>query len=186
VQDSAPSGEELRQKIHDTREEVANLVKDVQALSHRLHPPSLNYLGLEAAAAGLCREISTDATVSFHAENVPTGLPERISLGLYRVLQEALQNAIKHSGARHVDVWLRGVADQIELTVHDSGAGFDPVDAFKGRGLGLTSMNKRLKAVNGQLSIDSKPQGGTTIRARVPLPSVPSEFVAGATLPPDD
>jgi signal transduction histidine kinase len=103
-------------------------------------------------------------------------------------LQEALQNATKHSGARLVEVWLRGVADQIELTVHDSGAGFDPEDAFKGRGLGLTSMKKRLKAVNGQLSIDSKPQGGTTIRAGVPLPSVPSQFVAGATppAPPDD
>jgi PAS domain S-box-containing protein len=182
-EDTAPSVEELRQKIHDTREEVANLVKDVQALSHRLHPPSLDYLGIEAAAEGLCRDVSRDVEVSFHAENVPAGLSERISVCLYRVLQEALQNATKHSGARHVEVWLRGGADQIELTVHDSGPGFDPEEAFKGRGLGLTSMKKRLEAFNGQLSIDSKPQGGTTIRAHVPLPSIPSKFDAGATPP---
>jgi PAS domain S-box-containing protein len=188
LQDSAPPVQELRQKIHDTREEVTNLVKDIQALSHRLHPPSLDYLGIEAAAEGLCREVSRDVAVSFHAENVPAGVSERIAVCLYRVLQEALQNATKHSGARHVEVWLRGGAGQIEVTVHDSGPGFDPEDAFKGRGLGLTSMKKRLEAVNGQLSIDSKPQSGTTIRARVPLPAIPSEFVAGATPPstPDD
>ena len=174
VQDSALSVEELRQKIHDSREEVRHLVKDVQALSHRLHPPSLDYLGFEAVAAGLCREVSRDVAVSFHAESVPTCLSERISLCLYRVLQESLQNATRHSGARHVEVRLRGGADQIELTVRDSGAGFDPDDAFKGRGLGLTSMKKRLTAVHGQLSIDSKPQGGTTIRASVPWPSAPS------------
>jgi len=188
VQDSAPPVEELRQKIHDTREEVTNLVKDIQALSHRLHPPSLDYLGIEAAAEGLCREVSRGVAVSFHAENVPAGVSERISVCLYRVLQEALQNATKHSGARNIEVWLRGGAGQIEVTVHDSGPGFDPEDAFKGRGLGLTSMKKRLEAVNGQLSIDSKPQSGTTIRARVPLPAIPSEIVAGATPPstPDD
>jgi PAS domain S-box-containing protein len=171
VKDSALSLQELRQKIHDSREEVGHLVKDVQALSHRLHPPSLDYLGFEAVAAGLCREVSRDVSVSFHADSVPTGLSERISLCLYRVLQESLQNATRHSGARHVEVRLRGGADQIELTVRDSGAGFDPEDAFKGRGLGLTSMKKRLTAVQGQLSIDSKPQGGTTIRASVPWPS---------------
>jgi PAS domain S-box-containing protein len=188
VQDSAPPVEELRQQIHDTREEVTNLVKDIQALSHRLHPPSLDYLGIEAAAEGLCREVSRGVAVSFHAENVPAGLSERISVCLYRVLQEALQNATKHSGARNIEVWLRGGADQIEVTVHDSGPGFDPEDAFKGRGLGLTSMKKRLEAVHGQLSIESKPQSGTTIRARVPLPAIPSEIVAGATPPstPDD
>jgi signal transduction histidine kinase len=84
-------------------------------------------------------------------------------------LQEALQNATKHSGSRQFQVSLKGGANEIELTVHDSGAGFEPEEATKGRGLGLTSMQERLKLVNGQLSIDSKPQRGTTIHARVPL-----------------
>ena len=82
---------------------------------------------------------------------------------------EALQNAIKHSGSRHFDVSLRGGLNEIELTVLDSGIGFDPEDATGGSGLGLTSIRERLKLVNGKLFIDSQSQRGTTILARVPL-----------------
>jgi signal transduction histidine kinase len=87
---------------------------------------------------------------------------------LYRVLQEALHNAIKHSGARKAEVSLLGLADRIELTVHDLGVGFDPV-ATQVQGLGLTSMKERLTAVRGQLVIRSAPQQGTTISVHVPL-----------------
>jgi signal transduction histidine kinase len=89
---------------------------------------------------------------------------------LYRVLQEALHNAIKHSGARKAEVSLLGLADRIELTVHDLGVGFDPVATqVQGLGLGLTSMKERLTAVRGQLVIRSAPQQGTTISVHVPL-----------------
>jgi signal transduction histidine kinase len=84
------------------------------------------------------------------------------------VLQEALQNAIKHSGSRRVDVALRGGTDHVELTISDLGVGFN-LEATRNRGLGLTSMNERLKAVAGQLAVESQAQHGTTIRARVPL-----------------
>jgi len=153
------------------RKQVEDLVNDVQALSHELHSPKLDYLGLAAAAAGFCKELSDRQRVEieFHSENIPKELPKEISLCLFRVLQEALQNAIKHSGSRQFQVSLRGGANDIELTVHDSGIGFEPEEAIKGRGLGLTSMQERLKLVDGQLSIDSKPQRGTTIQARVPL-----------------
>jgi signal transduction histidine kinase len=87
---------------------------------------------------------------------------------LYRVLQEALQNAVKHGVAQKVEVSLYGGVDRIELTVHDLGLGFDP-DATKEHGLGLINMKERLAAVHGELDIASKPQHGTTIRARVPL-----------------
>jgi signal transduction histidine kinase len=83
-------------------------------------------------------------------------------------LQEALQNATKHSGARHFKVFLRGGANEIELTVQDSGIGFEP-DEARGRGIGLSSMQERLKLVKGQLLIESKPQQGTTVQARVPV-----------------
>jgi PAS domain S-box-containing protein len=151
--------------------QVADLASDIQALSHRLHPPKLDYLGLAAAAAGFCRELPErhGVEIDFHSENIPKELPREISLCLFRVLQEALQNAIKHSGSRHFQVSLRGGANEVELTVHDSGVGFEPEKALKGRGLGLTSMQERLKLVDGQLSIDSKPQSGTTIQARVPF-----------------
>jgi signal transduction histidine kinase len=84
-------------------------------------------------------------------------------------LQEALQNAIKYSGSRHFQVSLIGTAAGIELTVSDSGIGFEPEAAMKGIGLGLTSMRERLKLVNGTVSIDSQLGRGTTIHARAPL-----------------
>jgi signal transduction histidine kinase len=95
-------------------------------------------------------------------------LSPEISLCLYRVLQEALQNAMKHSGGRHFTVSLTGGGKEIELTVQDSGVGFDSEHAIRGEGLGLSSMQERLKLVNGQLFIDSNPQRGTTVQARVP------------------
>ena len=84
-------------------------------------------------------------------------------------MQEAVHNAIKYSGIREFEVSLTGGANEIELSVHDSGIGFDPEAASRRQGLGLTSMRERLRLVNGQLSIESKPQHGTTILARAPL-----------------
>jgi PAS domain S-box-containing protein len=159
----------LEQHLGVVRKQVEDLGSDIQALSHSLHSPKLELLGLAAAAASFCRELSVRQMVEidFHSENVPKELPGEVSLCLFRVLQEALQNSTKHSGSRHFQVSLRGAANEIELTVHDSGIGFDPEEAIKGRGLGLTSMQERVKLVDGQLSIDSKPQRGTTIQARV-------------------
>ena len=159
------------QDIAEAGKQVQDLGSDVQALSHRLHSSKLEYLGLAAAAAGFCRELSDqqEVEIDFHSENIPKDLPKETSLCLFRVLQEAIQNAIKHSGSRHFEVSLSGGLSEIELTVRDSGIGFDPEEAMKGRGLGLTSIRERLKLVNGNLSIDSQPQHGTTIQARVPL-----------------
>jgi PAS domain S-box-containing protein len=161
-----------RRAIEEAREDVAALVKDVQALSYRLHPTRLEYLGIAAASAALCREVSSQkgVEITFDAESVPEDVPSRIAVCLYRVLQEALQNAIKHSGAASVEVLLCGNADQIELTVRDRGVGFD-LDASRGQGLGLTSMMERLKAVDGRLAIRSQPARGTSIHACVPLVS---------------
>jgi PAS domain S-box-containing protein len=164
----------------DLRKQVEDLANDVQALSHELHSPKLDYLGLAAAAAGFCKELSDRQRVEieFHSENISKELPKEISLCLFRVLQEALQNAIKHSGSRQFHASLTGGANEIELTVHDSGVGFEPEEAIKGCGLGLTSMQERLKLMQGKLSIDSKPQRGTTIHARVPV--IPKTMSAGA------
>jgi len=80
-----------------------------------------------------------------------------------------LRNAAKHSGVRHVEVHLWGATDEIHLTVKDSGVGFDTKTTKQGHGLGLTSMQERMKLVNGAFSIESQPMRGTTICARVPL-----------------
>ena len=86
-----------------------------------------------------------------------------------RVLQEALHNAVKYSRVDVFAVSLIDVSNEVQLRVHDSGAGFDLKIASYGQGLGLTSMKERLRLVNGQLSIDSSPQQGTTVFARMPI-----------------
>jgi PAS domain S-box-containing protein len=158
------------QQIEEARDEVTNLARDVQALSHRLHPARLELFGIRGAAAGLCREMANlrALEIRFNAESIPDDLSTRIAVCLYRVLQEALQNAVKHSGVDKIEVSLRGGVDQIELTVRDFGAGFD-VSTIQGRGLGLTSMKERVRAVGGRLAVLSEPQRGTTIHASVPV-----------------
>jgi signal transduction histidine kinase len=108
-------------------------------------------------------------TIDVHFGDIPTALSRDLSLCFYRVLQEALQNVVKHSGSRHAHVSLNAQVDTINLTIKDAGAGFDPQEAMNGRGLGLTSMKERLKVVGGDLSINSQPGDGTIVRAVAPL-----------------
>jgi len=151
--------------------QVIELGKDIQALSYRLHSPKLQYLGLATAASAFCREFSDreQADVDFHSENVPKDLPADSSLCLFRVLQEALQNALKHSGSREFQVSLKARSNEVELTVRDTGIGFRPEEAIQGPGLGLISMNERVSSLGGLLSVDSILRHGTTVRARVPI-----------------
>jgi PAS domain S-box-containing protein len=170
AQSASTSSEEVRQKAEEACNEVTNLSKDVRDISHRLHPARLDYLGIAEAAAALCQEISDQhrVEISFHADSSPKGLSKRNVVCLYRVLQEALQNAIKHSHVRKIEVQFRCKGDQMELTVCDNGVGFD-LKSIRGRGLGLVSMKERLETVKGQLAITSEPIHGTTIQAWVPL-----------------
>jgi len=110
--------------------------------------------------------------VFFAHDDVPRSIPQDVSLCLFRVLQEALQNAVKHSGVRRFDVQLRYASDDLVLTVRDAGSGFDVAAPAPTQGLGLISMAERVKLVDGHLSIDSQPQRGTTISATVPLSKV--------------
>jgi len=165
------------ERIREVRQQIADLVTDIEALSHRLHPPRLEILGLEAAAAGFCEEFSNrhGITIDVQFENIPKALPPEISLSFYRVLQEALQNVVKHSVCGHAHVSLSGQIDTLIMAIQDSGAGFDPHEAMRGPGLGLTSMQERLKVVGGQLSIQSQRGFGTTIHVVAPLP-VPTKL----------
>jgi len=159
------------QRLEEIRELLSGLGSDVQALSHHLHSSKLEYLGIAAATTSFCKELSEEhgIDIQLHTDKITTKLPPEIALCLFRVLQEGLQNAVKHSGSRHVEVSLSGATDVIELTVRDSGVGFDLEEAITGSGLGLTSMKERLKLVHGELFIDSQPGRGTVIRATVPL-----------------
>jgi len=166
----SPSEIDTGEGLSDAYEEVKSLAADVQALSHRLHSARLEHVGLEGAVSGFCRELSErqKLKIALRVVNLPETLPPETSLCLYRVLQEAVHNALKYSGTGECDVSLTGTASDIQLIVRDSGAGFDPGN-LNGQGLGLTSMRERLRLVNGQLSIESRPRHGTTIRASVPV-----------------
>jgi signal transduction histidine kinase len=96
-------------------------------------------------------------------------LPRDISLSLFRVTQEGLQNALKHSGVGQFSVVLRGSANEIQLEVSDHGGGFDVEAAKLDRGLGLVSMQERAHLVHGAFIIESAENGGTRILVRVPL-----------------
>jgi signal transduction histidine kinase len=144
---------------------------DVEVLSHGLHSSRLECLGLVPAMKGFCEELAKrqKVAVDFAASNVPRSLLPDAALGLFRVLQEALQNAVKHSGVLRFDVRLMGVPGGIQLTVRDSGKGFDPESALSGRGLGLVSMRERANLLKGTISIVSRPNFGTEITVRIPL-----------------
>jgi PAS domain S-box-containing protein len=162
---------DLHEHIGHVKQRLSDLGKDIQALSHRLHSSKLDYLGLTVAASSFCREFSEQQRVEidFTHKGMPRSVPKEISLCFFRILQEALQNAVKYSGVRHFSVKFEGTPAEIQLTVSDHGIGFDQDHAFSGRGLGLISMRERVQLVKGELSVTSQPAGGTTILARVPF-----------------
>jgi PAS domain S-box-containing protein len=164
---------EFRSQVRQMQAEIEELATSVQHLSHKLHCSKLEYLGVVTAMRSWCREFGEKQKmeVDFESCDIPSSLPSEVSLCLYRVLQEALHNAAKHSGVRHFDVQLGANAQEIYLTVRDCGAGFETAAAARGQGLGLTSMRERLTLVNGYLSIESQPKRGTIIHARVPFTS---------------
>ena len=160
-----------KRHLHDIEKIANEISSDIHHLSHRLHPSKLNNLGLVAALHGFCKEISDQSGVKIHltCRNVPKGLPGDVSLCLYRVSQEALNNVVKHSSAHDAKVDVSGTNDGIELCISDAGVGFAPEVAKEKAGLGLISMRERLRLVGGQLSVESEPFHGTRICARVRL-----------------
>jgi PAS domain S-box-containing protein len=162
---------ESRGRVAELQKQTAEIAADIQSLSHELHSSKLQYLGIATAMRGFCQEFGKQQKVEidFRADDLPNALSPDISLCFFRVLQEALHNSAKHSGVRHFEVRLWGTSDEIHLTVSDSGVGFDSEAAKASRGIGLISMEERLKLLSGTFSIESQPQRGTTVHARVPF-----------------
>jgi len=163
----------LTVKLRGRSEELlaTDIAADVQALSRELHPSRIELLGIVAASRLFCQEIAeqTTANVDFEARDIPSRVPPSVSLSLFRILQEALHNAAKHSGVRRFQVRLWSANGQIHLVIADRGAGFDVQTTSAGSGIGLITMKERIKLVGGDLAIDSEPGRGTTVRAHVPI-----------------
>ena len=164
---------EVKTRLQELRKQTIELSDDVQALSHELHASKLEYLGVAAGMNSWCREFSLRQSVEIDfRQGVSSDLSAEIGLCLFRVLQEALHNALKHSGVKHIEVELKEVRNEIHLIVTDLGRGFDVQAAIRGQGLGLTSMRERVRLLNGNIEIRSTPMMGTTIHVRVPLESM--------------
>jgi PAS domain S-box-containing protein len=157
--------------LHNIGEIAREISTDIHDLSHELHPSKLDTLGLVPATAGFCREFSRQRGIQIHFvhHQVDQQITKEISLCIFRIVQEALRNVVKHSGATEATVELSGYNDSIDLCVSDTGAGFDPKSIDIMGGIGLTSMKERLRLVGGRLSIESEPSRGTRIRAQIPL-----------------
>ena len=172
---------EIRSRVEELRKQTTEISNDVQALSHELHASKLEYFGAVAGIKSWCKEFGErqGIQIEFKSSEVQTSVAPDIGLCLFRVLQEALHNASKHSGVRRIEVQLREDAGEIHLVVSDLGRGFDLETATQARGLGLTSMQERVRLINGIIEIQSKPMGGTTVHVRVPLRSEHSQGAAG-------
>src|SRR5215469_11369225 len=149
VPSSAGNGPQSR--IKQLQEQTARAAADVQTLSHELRSYRIDYVGVGNAMRAFCEEFGEQQKdeIDFRSHDLPNQVPMEVSVSLFRVLQEALHNAARHSGVRHFEVELFGTPETIYLTVHDSGVGFDVEAAVRSQGLGLTSMRERLKLVNG-------------------------------------
>ena len=159
--------------IEDLREQTKEISSDIQHISHQLHPPKLDLLGLPATVRSFCLEMQAyrGLHIDYATRDVPATLPKDIALCLYRVVQEAVANILKHSGTSHARVILFGSSDTISLRISDLGIGFDPDARRMKDGLGLISMQERVHLLGGEMWIRSKPTRGTCIDVLMPLVS---------------
>jgi PAS domain S-box-containing protein len=185
LQSSANPLDSLPERVLALSSRINVLATDVHTLSRRLHPAILDELGLEAALKEECAAFSAQAAIPCEVESrrVPAPLPEDISLCLYRVAQESLRNIAKHADAAKVRVVLSGSKDGITLCVEDTGDGFE-LNEVKGKGgLGLISMEERVRLINGKFTIQSQPGRGTTVEVFVPLVSATGAAAPFARVP---
>ena len=160
--DAAP----LRRELQDITARSLAVSKGLHDLSHRLHPAYVRLVGLTTALEGLRRDLSTsNVAIAFSHAGVPDSIAEDVKICLFRVAQEALSNAIRHSSASHIKLELHGEADNIVMTIEDNGTGFDPRAVHSG--LGLVSMSERVERVGGTLQLRSAPAKGTRLEIRV-------------------
>jgi len=162
---------QVGRQLQEIWQQCSDLAGDVQALSHELHPSLLDNLGLVMALTSICREVSenNEVSVEFVHKDVPASLPREMSLSLFRLVQEALHNSVKYSGADRLQVFLCADRTGVDVEVCDRGVGFDVARSERKGGLGLISMRERIQLLSGTFRIDSKPNCGTRIHARVPL-----------------
>jgi signal transduction histidine kinase len=166
-----PDADPAREQVARLQGQVAGLSEQMRRLSHELHSSILQNVGLAVALRRYCDDFTGrhGVAVDLDVQDRIDPIPADVSLCLYRVVQESLQNIAKHSGTRSAAVRLAAVQDALELHVTDQGAGFDPAEAASRRGLGVISMEERVRLVQGSFRLQTRVAAGTEIVVRIPL-----------------
>jgi two-component system, NarL family, sensor kinase len=167
----SPQEDVNRERLRAIRNEIAELSDDVRKLAYRLHPSILDHLGLAIALQSHVEEFGKREEIEaiFTQRNLPEIIPQPVSTCLYRVAQEALRNVAKHAKASRVVVRLAQGDGAVQMSIFDAGVGFIPPKGKELQGLGVVSMQERVRLVGGRMSIRSRPNRGTYLFIRVPL-----------------
>ena len=164
-----------RREIVDRLAALSQSTKEISSgldrMSRRLHPSILEHLGLVTATRSFCKEMSDQygIHIEFVHQGIPRSLPSNVALCVYRIVQEALRNVTKHSGAQSARVEITRTAGELKLQISDSGKGFDPKIVQTRRGLGLLSMRERLRQVDGTIAFVRNEPTGTWIDVCIPV-----------------
>jgi signal transduction histidine kinase len=172
AQEATPASlPDLHKQLRELTNSTSELGDDLHTLSHRLHSSTIESLGLVPAVATLCKEFTTQQNlqVEFTSKEIPRTVPPDAALCIFRIVQECLRNLKKHSGAQQAQVSLRVNAGKLNVSVLDKGCGFDTKELSHKEGLGVRSMEERVRLLGGEFVIQSAQGKGTTVNAWVPL-----------------
>jgi signal transduction histidine kinase len=165
------SPQEAKRQLHELLNSASEIGADLHTLSRRLHPSTLQSLGLVPGVSAFCREFAAQQSiqVDFSHQDIPRSVPPEAALCVFRIIQEGLRNSKKHSRASNAQVDLAMVGDTLHVLVRDQGVGFNLKELSNKAGLGLRSMGERAHLMGGRFKIHSEPQKGTRIDAWVPI-----------------
>jgi len=168
------SATEASRRLHELWNLASEIGADLHSFSHRLHSSRLETLGLGASVDSYCKEFAQKhgIEIDLACEQLPKPIPSETTLCLFRILQEALRNAMKHSRASRVEVKLKRDGEATSLTVSDNGVGFEPSQNYASHGIGIHSMRERARMLGGTFEVRSQPRRGTQIAVTVPLKGV--------------
>jgi PAS domain S-box-containing protein len=163
----------VRETLRQIGRDIGGISSDIQMISRRLHPTTLDVLGLVRSIEIECRNFTRlrEIPATLDLDDGLQNLSKKISLCTYRILQEGLGNIVRHAKATAIQVTLSKKNDTLHLLIKDNGIGFDPASNTNKAGLGIASMTERARLIRGDLSIESQPGKGTAIKLAVPLES---------------
>jgi signal transduction histidine kinase len=169
---------EATRRIQEIQNRAGEIGADLHSLSHRLHSSTLEIMGLVLGVGSFCEEFAQrqHIQVDFAHNDVPRSIPPEVELCIFRIVQEGLRNVKKHSAAVRAEVRLEAITNALYLSIADEGVGFDMSERSNRTGLGIRSMQERLRLLGGQVEIRSWPGQGTKVEVWVPLnPSAGTE-----------